>query len=480
MGVIPEKKILLLKNTRDIIPPEVFVVKKQKHRGFVAGKLIAITMIGLVVLLPAFPTFAQFLDNSESVTAEGSMGMHTTQEPVFEEASSSQALGSVATSSSDNLSIATSTQLQSQEMVEAVHGSEESSSSAVIVNPTITTEESIDINMLRSQIKGEIESEFRSKVATGEFQDQIRNEITERIRQGCLEFEDGSFYCIKNSNSEISTSTKGISELPLVFLEKGASGEREVFLNEQGVIRQISSGARDVLFPVMDLYGNTVTWQALIDGKWRIEAYNRATASTTELGVLGENNMNPQIQKDVIVWQAWVDNNWEIFLAEPNTLSSSTPTTSPTISSQVISTTTPSFSPETPMSWRTKRITTNGWHDMFPRISNGFITWQAYKNGVWQVFMYNIETGISAQLSQGGEKSENPRFVVLWDKRNVDGDVQTFGYDMTSGEEIVVGKHEDKTPFKDLPETPLQENKGIILSSSVVKIKNSSEEGGGE
>jgi len=114
---------------------------------------------------------------------------------------------------------------------------------------------------------------------------------------------------------------------------------------------------------------------------------------------------------------------------------------------------------------------------MFPRISDGRVTWQAYKDGVWQIFMYDIETGVISQLSEGNEKSENPRFVVLWEKRNAEGEVQTYGYDMTSGESLMIGKHEDKMPFsKEVPQAPLQENKGVIpVVSSTAKVENQNE-----
>ncbi len=480
-----KKTARIPRNTQDIVSPGSFYLYENKKRKFVYEKCIAMFMIMAVVLLPAFPTLAQFKEGEESKKTEGSIALDRVD---------STLLKNIEGGVSSTLAIqATSTIPLETTTTELVHATENkgvgdettiipyavnsstkeevilASSTALISNsnqPNITdttiasTSKGLSVDELRIQIRREVEDELRAKIATGEFQDKIKNEITERIRQGCLEFEDGSYYCIKNTERAMPTSTEAAVQAPTVFVNKDSvSGNRKIYLKENDQVKQISDEKEDTLFPGADLYGNSVVWQALVSNVWQIMVYDRTTASTTQLTWGGGNNMNPQIQKDVIVWQGWADNNWEIFVAQKSVLGTPSATSTNSI-------------------WALKRITQNTWHDMFPRISNGFITWQVYKGGVWQVFMYNIETGITSQLSQGSEKSENPRFVVLWEKRNIEGDVQTYGYDMTSGEELVIGKHEDKTPFKDVPQTPLQENKGVIPSSQIVKLKNSSDEGG--
>ncbi|MBI5153144.1 MAG: hypothetical protein HZA36_01660 [Parcubacteria group bacterium] len=458
---------------QDIIPPgSLHMQRTRKEKGFCFGQYVAIFMIVAFVFLPAFPAFAQFKPEEYGIETEGSVALvgdeqtpssseirHTIEDALTELPSSTPDVSVMSTiplgDIQNNNNEIVSRSKPSVPVEEVIQ--KEGISPSVLATSTANTltNESVDINKLREQIRREIEEEFRMKIATGEMREKIKDEITERIRQGCLEFEDGSYYCIKNNIQALPTSTESLVEAPTVFLGKSENGgNRGVFLKENGSVRQISQGVEDALFPALDLYGNSIIWQALLNNTWQIMVYDRTTASTTALTYANFNNMNPQIQKDVIVWQGWVDNNWEIFMAQrEKEVSSSTPQT-----------------------WWIKKLTENSWHDMFPRISGDRITWQAYKNGVWQVFMYDTETGIVSQLSAGNEKSENPRFVVMWEKRDASGGMQTYGYDMTSGESLLIGRHEDKMPFsKDIPQAPLQENKAVVSTSSTISVKNPNE-----
>ncbi|MEK7498247.1 MAG: hypothetical protein AAB611_00095 [Patescibacteria group bacterium] len=471
------------KIVQDIVSPGFFrAQEKRKEKTLHSGQYVALFMVISFVFLPAFPALAQFEPAEYVGETEGSVALINK-----EQASSSpeilSAIGDALVEMSTSTPIATVSSTvafeSSQDVdVASVSGSALLTTSSsipveiktdVVVNMpilpiAITTSVGddnpvVDVNKLRDQIRREVEEEFKAKVATGEMQKKIKDEITERIRQGCLEFEDGSYYCIKNDVQTLPTSTESLVEAPTVFLGKSENGgNRGVFLKENNNTHQISKGAEDALFPALDLEGSSIIWQALVDNVWQIMVYDRTTASTTALTYANFNNMNPQIQRDVIVWQGWVDNNWEIFMAQKEK----------------------SMSSSTPQTWWIKKLTENTWHDMFPRISGDRITWQAYKNGVWQVFMYDTETNIVSQLSAGNDKSENPRFVVMWEKRDANGGMQTYGYDMTSGESLVIGKHEDKMPFSnDIPQAPLQENKGVVSSSLSVKVKNPNENNSG-
>ncbi len=465
------------KRIQDITHPGVLVFSENRKGVLNLYKYISVIMLLQVVLLPAFPVFAQEPEVVErnfvqgTVVADNDVDVGVSSTSLLESNNVGQivSLGeegvvesvAPASSTSDNASTTASTTDvviktdTSSTTPDSLTFSEADVTHNDVVVKNDELQPGVSLDVLREQIRREVEEELRKKVADKTFEDEVRNEVVERIRQGCLEFEDGSYYCIKNEVQQMPTSTQGVGGVPSVFISEARSGAgREVFLRDGSAITQVSRGARDVLFPAVDLYSSSVVWQALVDDKWHIMVYDRTMASTTQLTTGVSNNMNPQIQKGVIVWQGWINNNWEIFVAEKKGKNNA---------------------------WETKKITENAWHDMFPRISDDFITWQAYEGGVWRVFMYDRETGSVSRLSQGDEKSENPRFVVLWEKRGLDGAVQTFGYDMTSGESLVIGKHEDKSPFsQDLPQSPLQENKVVIPSSQITKVKSSLDEGGGE
>lgn|GEM_PF-3556476 len=463
---IPQKMV------QDIVPPGfLYTREKVGGKSLCFGQYVALFMAVLFVLLPAFPAFAQFEPGGYVEETEGSVALVNGEQALsspeivnaIEDALIEFSTSTLAASSTDVGTVNISKNVEDDTVFGPVQensfiagvSSEDSVSDVTTSTILVSANENIDINKLREQIRREVEEEFRARVVSGKMKEQIKEEITERIRQGCLEFEDGSYYCIKNNLQAPPSSTEYLVEAPTVFLGKSENGgNRGVFLKESSTVRQISKGVEDALFPALDLQGDSIIWQALVNNVWQIMVYDRTTASTTALTYANFNNMNPQIQKDVIVWQGWVDNNWEIFMAQKEK----------------------GVSSSTPQTWWIKKLTENSWHDMFPRISGNRITWQAYKNGVWQVFMYETETGATSQLSSGSDKSENPRFVVMWEKRDANGGMQTYGYDMTSGESLIIGKHEDKMPFSnDIPQAPLQENKGVVSSSSSVKVKNPNE-----
>jgi len=503
------RKKVIPKRVQDIVDPGFLRTQGEKQTLLRFGQCIALFMVVVFILLPAFPALAQF-EQAEGVgDIEGSVAVGDGEQLPPVEAlpiavtdamsqiatdtapivvSSTISIDSIHDEEIETVSSSTPVEIKTDSSLLPLQGGEGTNSSVSSSTPLATVlaatppghsvggSVGMDINALRDQIRREVENDFRAKMVTGEEQEKIKDEITERIRQGCLEFEDGSYYCIKSNVRAMPTSSESLAEVPVVFLGKSENGgNRGVFLKENGGVRQISHGVEDTLFPALDLYGNSIVWQALFNDTWQITMYDRTTASTTALTYTNFNNMNPQIQRDVIVWQGWVDNNWDIFIAQKGMVS--VPSTSSLTSSTVSSQKSMDGILAPNVAWNTRRLTQNTWHDMFPRISDGRVTWQAYKDGVWQIFMYDIETGVISQLSEGNEKSENPRFVVLWEKRNAEGEVQTYGYDMTSGESLMIGKHEDKMPFsKEVPQAPLQENKGVIpVVSSTAKVENQNE-----
>lgn len=272
-------------------------------------------------------------------------------------------------------------------------------------------EESVDIEALRAEIKESLLEE-------------VRNTITEELKNNCLEFDDGSYYCM---NASAQADAVEVHDVPTAFSKRDEhEGDDEIYFAHNGVTKRITNNQIEDRFPHADVFGNWVVWQAQVESRWQIFAYNTQTDVVEQVTDTTYNNMNPRIYKDTLTWQGWLNNNWEVFTA---TYRSS--------------------------AWNTKQITGNSWHDVFPSVAVGLVTWQSFENDVWSVKVHDIETGTTSQLSKGAQKYENPRFSLIWDARDEAGDVSVFEYDLSSGE-IENFRTDNGTGDDEAPQPPVE------------------------
>lgn len=227
----------------------------------------------------------------------------------------------------------------------------------------------------------------------------------------CTRLDDGAFYCLPPETAS-TTSISSIS-LPRVFAERDVKngGNKEIYFEDANGKVRITNNDYDDDAPAYDKNSNLIVWHALIKGRMQIMLYDRNSNTAKQLTDTPYNNTDPKIHGKSIVWQGWVNNNWEIFYikdaaAEPPAM---------------------------------VQITMNEQPDMFPIISDGFITWQSFFGGSWRVFVYNLDNGQTSQISQPeAGKYENPRFALLFENRKENGEVETVGYDVVSGKEIPI------------------------------------------
>jgi hypothetical protein len=123
-----------------------------------------------------------------------------------------------------------------------------------------------------------------------------------------------------------------------------------------------------------------------------------------------------------------------------------------------------------------EQISVNEQPDMFPQLSDGFITWQSFVGGSWRVFVYNLENGEISQISQPeAGRYENPRFALLFENRKENGEVETVGYDVVSGKEIPINAPHVPSPA--VPSQGGEEDKAVPVpagqtSTSTAAVKN--------
>ena len=250
----------------------------------------------------------------------------------------------------------------------------------------------------------------------------------------CVSVGDGSFYC---SNSDTPTV---IASMDRVFSAPDSDGDKEIFIEKDSKIIQISKNLNDDEAPQYDELSNSIVWQELIDGRYQIISYDVAQAETVQLTFDRFNNMQPDRYESTTVWQGWVGNDWEIFLLKED--------------SEPI------------------MITDNATHDVDPSINGDNVVWQSFESNSWKMKVYNVQTNIIETIEDSnGGYIENPRFVLVYDTKQDTGDVETHGYDLKSKEVIKLGSVPAPIP-KHIPDPEhTGEKRALVSPQNAVKTK---------
>ena len=379
--------------------------------------------------------------------------------------------GSGATSTDVNpLAVASTTNATSSESID--HSNEASENKeATTTDVTDTTE------VVRTKTAEELAQEIVAQKEES-MRSSIRKEVETEFSKGCLTIDSIGYYCLKDPEGS-SGSLAPSSVVTGVNSELDAgSGYRQIFMTKGGVTSPITHNMWDNSFPSMDVSGKSIVWQGNVSGRWQIFFADAATSSTptpVQVTHSSESNFNPRVDGNDIVWQGWVDGNWEIFFAEhlspENYLS---PDTLPALNTRL----------GIDRTWKVTRITTNAVHDMFPSIVGGLVTWQAFQDNAWSVYAYSIKTGGTTKLSEGGAKSENPRFAITWDERTPEGAARMVGYDIASGKTIDLTNvarqvNDNSAPYH--PSAPIsQDNQAALPVVTTSGTSTSARDDGGD
>ncbi len=254
----------------------------------------------------------------------------------------------------------------------------------------------------------------------------------------CISVGGGSFYCTETSVTDTNYGADG------VYSEIDVDGDREIYIERGGETIQITDNIVDDDAPFYDELSNTVVWHRLIEGRYQIMEYSFDTGEERQLTFERYNNMQPSRYGDILVWQGWVGNDWEIMLEENGVL---------------------------------KMITDNQVQDIAPRINGNYIIWQSLENDVWQVKIYDTTTGNTDTISDdNGGAVENPRFVLVYDTKFENGDVETKGYDLDSGEVVPLSSTPAPLP-KNIPNPePTKEERALVQPLVQIKTKTEGDE----
>ena len=264
----------------------------------------------------------------------------------------------------------------------------------------------------------------------------------------CVMVREGEFYCVRagEPSGQSTPAAFDAAEDGIVSARKDADGDKEIFFNINGTVTQITHNTVDDDSPIYDPESDVIVWHSLINDRYQIMRYDVATGQTQQLTHTTYNNTNPYAQGTMVVWQGWVGNNWEIFMSQGGVA---------------------------PV-----QITDNDYHDMFPKVYTRFITWQARQGDIWQSYLYDTVSGSTSQVGDGEGGFESPRFVLMVERRNENGDIERVGYDINTGESIELGVLPKSVPEEPVvPEDPMKDQKSVLpVTQSTSTPKTSSED----
>lgn len=310
----------------------------------------------------------------------------------------------------------------------------------------------------------------------------IKHELETELLKGCVSLDGVGYYCLKE-DMRMNGKTTAINAVTAVHASVVDGGSDKEIVVERGVdaITLTNNDVEDA-FPSKDVGGSRVVWQSQEDGRWQI--YFADLSSTTpvieQITHGTESNFNPRVDGDSVVWQGWADGNWEIFLADRLAETSYYSEDRLPQLNMLLG---------VDRTWHVVRVTQNAVHDMFPAIAGGLVTWQSFEDGVWSVYAYNVRSGMTTKLSEGGVKSENPRFALTWDERDANGDARMVGYDIATGDTVDMTQAarnvaDNGKPYQPASPTPTPEPLALPAPTSSVgsttPMKGSGADGNGD
>lgn len=248
--------------------------------------------------------------------------------------------------------------------------------------------------------------------------------------QDCAIVGDGAYYC---SSPKLNTDVLKDA----VFSAPDADGDLEIYVRLNGEERVITSNTVDDAAPYYDSLSERIVWHSLENDRYQIVSYDTKTNKHTVLTHASYNNMEPVAYGTITLWQAWIDNNWEIMMFDGTTVT---------------------------------QITHNQMQDVSPHMRGGYIVWQSQFTTGWQVAVYDQKSNSVEYIpSEEGVKVENPRFVLVYDSTNDQGDIQTVGYDFDNKTSFMLGSLPSDVPDKLPSPDQTGETRALIQSKQSLK-----------
>lgn len=224
----------------------------------------------------------------------------------------------------------------------------------------------------------------------------------------CVSMGSGAYHCFDASAADVSASSD------VLYVDRDADGDKEIFVNTEGTVHQITNNQLDDDAPYYDSVSDTIVWHRLVNGSYEIFSYQDNTETQISSGFL--NNMEPHRAGMYTVWQAWVNDTWQIVLFDGST---------------------------------TKIISKQAGQNIAPQVQGEYVIWNVTNGTDHKVAVYEIATGLVSIIDDTeGARVYNPRFVLVYDTKFDNGDIITKGYDAATGLVVPLSAQPAVPPMK--------------------------------
>jgi hypothetical protein len=80
-------------------------------------------------------------------------------------------------------------------------------------------------------------------------------------------------------------------------------------------------------------------------------------------------------------------------------------------------------------------------------VNGSYVVWQAFQENAWRVNVYDTVTKEITTIDDAeGASVENPRFVLVYDSKQDNGDIETRGYDLKEKRSVPLGASPNEVP----------------------------------
>lgn len=334
------------------------------------------------------------MDSSDSIVTE------TTETPVIEQAN--EATSSVLSNVQANTLDTSQSDSTISTDINAVADDQESTFTATTSDTNIETNDDTEAVSFDDQIIETELLEIEDTASSSILADTVAaltvesDSMVQFDKNDCVAVADGSFYC-QPKKAEPLKSEDGLYSYP------DSDGDLEIYLQRNGVLKQITFNTVDDAAPYFDAISNTIVWHRQISDRYQIMSYDIDRGIETQLTSDTVNNMEPTRVGKYTAWQRWSGDNWDIVLFDGK---------------------------------ETTILTTALEHDIAPHIRGSLVIWNRIgRDQAQTIEIYDIQTGEYTTITdtEGGVIS-NPRMVLVYESAFKNGDVVTKGYDMQTGE----------------------------------------------
>lgn len=303
-------------------------------------------------------------------------------------------------------------------------------------------EQNDDTTLITDEIDDTTATSPEDTLLDGEEERNIAQNPTNKYVFGegdCTLVSDGEFYCVAEGPER-----QQMTGDPRVYAQKDREGDKEIYYFDGIEVKRITNNSYDDFAPMYDEETRRIVWQSMISDRLQIMVHELPTDVTRQVTTSPQNSSNPNISGDTLVWQEWIETNWEIMMTDVD---------------------------NNGQEFEIEQLTDNAIHDMFPAAYDDLITWQSERGSSWEVIVYDMHTGKEHALEKDEDtKYENPRFVLLFDSKHENGDVETVGYDLDTGEIMELGTKSTQLPHE--PVTPKDETPEAVYREATNTVQN--------